>query len=163
MSRRGKLLLALAVVAVLPILPASVTLAQEETESPAEHTLAANGYGWAQVGGWMTVDIQAHGASIIWIVGGDTLEITGEGQREDSNGGVVRLTDWEGEIHVTGRRVGVRMVGGHLDFTATGSGRAFLQGYGTFHIDDHVGRWTWRGVRLPRRPLSPAEREPAMT
>jgi hypothetical protein len=156
MSGRHKLFLGLTVAALLLVWPVSVALAQEGTESPAEHTLTASGYGRAQLLGWESVDIHAHGASIIWVSGGDTLEISGDGEREDMDDGLVRLTDWEGEIHVAGARVGVRMAGGHLDFAATGRGRVLLQGHGTFQIDDHEGRWTWPGLRIPRRRQLPA-------
>jgi len=161
MSKKSKLflVLGLTVLALLIALPVGVALAQEEEPSQEEHTLTANGYGLAIVGGWGSVDIHAHGASVIWIRGADTLEITGDGEREDTDEGVVKLTDWTGEIHAEGERFIVRMVGGKLDFTATGRGRAFLQGYGTFQVDDHEGRWTWRGVHIPRRPLPPMVRE----
>lgn len=151
MSKRSKLFLGLAVLALLVAFPLSAAFAQEETPPP-EHTLTADGYGLAIFGGRGTVDIHAHGASVIWIRGADTLEISGDGEREDTDDGVVKLTDWEGEIHAEGERLVVRMVGGKLDFTATGRGRAFLQGYGTFQVDDHEGRWSWRGVHIPRRP-----------
>jgi len=157
MSKRGKLFLGLAVLALLMAFPLSMAFAQEET--PEEHTLTANGYGLAIAGGRGSMDIHAHGASVIWIRGADTLEIEGDGEREDLDEGTVKLTDWEGEIHVEGERFIVRMVGGKLDFTATGRGRAFLQGYGTFQVDDRQGRWTWRGVHIPRRPLPPMVRE----
>lgn len=157
MSKRSKLFLGLAVLALLVAFPVSIVFAQEETP-PEEHLLTANGYGLAIVGGWGSVDIHAHGASVIWIRGADTLEITGDGEREDMDDGVVKLTDWTGEIHAEGERLIVRMVGGKLDFTASGRGRAFLQGYGTFQADDHEGRWAWRGVHIPRRPVRPMVR-----
>lgn len=159
MSKRSKLFLGLALLVLLVAFPLSVALAQEETPPPEEHTLTANGYGLATFGGEGSMDIHAHGASVIWIRGADTLEITGDGEREDTDDGVVKLTDWEGEIHAEGERFVVRMVGGKLDFTATGKGRAFLQGYGTFQVGDHDGRWSWQGVHIPRRPRRPVIRE----
>ena len=159
MSKGRRLMLWAGLLALLLLTPFSVALAQEGTELAQEgtelareHTLTANGYGLAQIGGWGSVDIHAHGGSIIWIANADTLEITGDGGREEMDGGVVKLTDWDGEIHVTGERFSVRMVGGQLDFSATGRGRAFMLGHGTFQIDDHQGRWTWKGVHIPRRP-----------
>jgi len=153
MSKGQRLLLWAGLLALLLASPISVALAQEEAEPPQEHTLTADGYGLALIGGWGSVDIHAHGGSIIWIANADTLDISGDGGREEMDGGVVKLTNWDGEIHVAGQRFSVRMVGGQLDFSATGRGRAFLQGYGTFQIDDHEGRWAWRGVHIPRRPL----------
>ena len=152
MSTSHKLLGGLALLALVSALPLSVAFAQEEEEPPTEHTLTAEGYGLAEFGGWGVVEIHAHGASIIWINGADTLEITGDGEREDADDGVVKLTDWEGEIHIEGEKFGVRMVGGKLDFSAVGKGRAFLQGYGSFQLDDHEGRWSRKGVSIPRRP-----------
>ena len=152
MSKGHKVMLWTGLLALLLTFPVSVALAQEGTEPPLEQTLMANGYGLAQIGGWGSVDIHAHGGSIIWIANADTLEISGDGGREEIDGGVVKLTNWAGEIHATGQRFAVRLVGGQLDFSATGRGRAFLLGYGTFQIDDHQGRWTWRGVHIPRRP-----------
>lgn len=159
MSKRSKLFLGLTVLALLAAFPLNVAFAQEEEPPPEEHILTANGYGLAIFGGWGSADIHAHGASVIWIKGAATLEITGDGQREDLDDGGVKLTDWEGEIHVEGERFGVNMVGGKLDFTATGKGRAFLQGYGTFQVDDHEGRWSFRGVNIPPRPPQPLPRE----
>jgi len=166
MSKGHKLMLWAGLLVVLLATPLNVALAQETTElaqedteraqnttEPAqEHTLTANGYGLAQIGGWGSVDIHAHGGSIIWIANADTLEISGDGGREEMDGGAVKLTNWDGDIHAAGERFSVRLVGGELDFSATGRGRAYLQGCGTFQLDDHQGHWAWQGMHIPRRP-----------
>jgi hypothetical protein len=154
MSKGHRLMLWAGLLALLLAMPLGVAMAQEtsEPETEQEHTLVADGYGLAQVGGWGRVDIRAHGGSVIWIVNAETLEITGDGGREETDSGVVKLTNWVGEIHASGKRFAVRLVGGQLDFTATGRGRAYLQGYGTFQLDEHEGRWRWRGMHIPRRP-----------
>jgi hypothetical protein len=159
MSRRHRLLLGMGMMALLVVFAAGTALADEQTDTLPDHTLTAEGYGLVQFHGRGTVDISGQGASVVWVANGDTLEITGDGRREDLDGGVVKLVDWEGDIHVEGERFGVRMAGGHLQFTVLGRGRAFLQGQGTFQVDDHEGRWTWRGVHIPRRLLRPAVRE----
>jgi len=157
MKTGRKCMLGLAVGLLLAALPVGAVLAQDEDVPPAEqiHTLSAYGYGSASFGGNGTVDISAHGASVIWISGAETINITGDGEREDLDDerGTVKLVDWEGEIHVEGDRFGVRMVGGKLDFVAEGRGVAYLQGYGTFQFDEHEGKWRWEGVSIPRRPV----------
>jgi len=42
----------------------------------------------------------------------------------------------------------VRMLGGKIEFTAEGTGTAFLRGRGIHTINGHPGSWSLKGVHL---------------
>jgi hypothetical protein len=122
-----------------------------------EGTITAHGTGVASLQGSGYIDISGHGVGTVWIAGADELNVEGEGYRHDFERGVL-LVGWEGQIHAAGERLIVRMVGGLIDFTATGRGVVFLKGEGWYRLGDREGRWFPRGQELRLDPPpAPAE------
>jgi hypothetical protein len=143
MARRLLLVLAAAFVAGLVF--TSVAAAEEVSGTGTIH---AAGRGVAIVQGTATVDIQVHGIGMVFVKGAEALVATGQGRRTEVRGGVL-FTGWKGQIHIEGRDLNVRMAGGRIEFTATGTGWVYLQGNGVYRVEHRGGGlWSPRGHRI---------------
>jgi len=103
-------------------------------------TLWAKGHGLAILKGTGTVLVEGKGAGYVWVKGAETLTAQGEGRRFERHGWVL-LVGWRGEVAAMGADMTVRIEGGLVEFTATGSGTAYLRGHGTYRIGHMIGVW----------------------
>lgn len=110
-------------------------------------TLEASGYGTVALSGSGTVTIQ-EGAGVIWVQGADSIEATGRGRRVELPHGAVRLTGYSGRVQIQGEDMTIRIAGGVINLTASGSGSAWLSGEGTYTTNNSNGTWTPRGIRV---------------
>ncbi len=142
MKRKG--LIVLVLVMVMALTASAVALADTVE---GEGTIVAHGAGMAALRGNGVVNIRGHGVGTVWIAGADQLEVAGNGYRHEFERGVL-LVGWDGRIHAEGERLNVRMVGGMIDFEATGRGVVVLKGDGWYRLGDREGRWHPRGRRF---------------
>ncbi|NOZ29461.1 MAG: hypothetical protein GXP39_15610 [Chloroflexi bacterium] len=160
---KRKVIVMLALIAMMALASGAVALADtgegEGATVEGEGTIIAHGVGVAVIRGDGVVDIRGHGGGTVWISGAEVLDVSGQGYRHEFERGVL-LVGWEGQIHVEGERIIVRMVGGVIDFKATGRGMVFLKGEGWYKLGDREDRWRPHGQRLrlgPPLPPPPAE------
>lgn len=146
MKRYSKLLAIFSLVLLLSLTVAGVASADVIY---GKGWLHAEGAGYAKLQMTGHVEINGHGAGVVVIYGAETIRAEGNGTRTNlSNGGVV-FRGYSGTIEVTGRRMVVKMVGGQIDFTAQGKGRAVLRGRGTYETGHgHTGEWTASGLTV---------------
>ncbi len=108
-----------------------------------------SGYGWLKATGAGTatlhmtgeVNIEGHGAGVITVRGAEVVHAEGKGRRTDLPDGSVILRGFQGRVHIVGKNMTVRIVGGKIDFTAHGFGTVTLKGHG--HYETRHGRGTW--------------------
>lgn len=133
--------------AVLALGLGLVAHAQEPEPAAAAGTLTAQGDGFVGLQARGTVEIQGQGSGIIWVHEG-TVDTEGQGERFDLPRGGVLLVSWNGQVTVSGERVGVRLVSHSVDLSATGAGLAVLYGKGTYQTESESGEWALPGVRV---------------
>jgi hypothetical protein len=92
------------------------------------------------------MDIWVHGTGTVWVKGLEVLHAEGRGRRWDLPGGGTVFAGWRGHLRLTGEDVVVKMWGGVFEFTARGTGWAFLKGRGHYRVHGQAGRWTPEGV-----------------
>lgn len=126
-----KLFLALALVSIVIIATGAVASAQDLNGSGA---LWAKGVGRAALNGNGTVHIEGHGVAVIHISGYESLSATGVGRRIQNPDGSVTFLGWKGQIHTSGSQLAVNIYGGLIEFKATGTGQATLQGRGDYRV-----------------------------
>ena len=143
MKKRTIVLLAVLVAVSLPL--ASVASADELNGTG---TIRAKGAGLAIVRGDGEVDIEARGVGLVWIKDAETLEASGHGHRWEAPGGATVLWGWSGTIYASGQQITVWMTGGLIEFTASGTGRVYLRGHGTYEINGQEGLWSPTGEVL---------------
>ncbi len=132
------MLVVAAVVAVVLVSGAGVARADSSTGTG---TLHAQGYGTVGIRGSGMVEI-GQGAGTVWIKGADEIESEGRGRKTELPDGTIRLTGYSGEITITGQELQVRIVGGAIDVTATGTGTVVLRGQGTYETNSSSGEWS---------------------
>lgn len=137
-------LVALVGVLALSVVTTSVSLAAEVSGTGR---LQATGVGGVRINGDGTVVI-GRGAGTVWVTGADEIVTEGQGRRTVLPDGTVRLTGYSGAITISGDVMRVRILGGSIDVTATGSGEVLLKGYGTFETNAGSGNWTPQGVTI---------------
>jgi hypothetical protein len=138
-----------AVVAVLALLLTSTVSAEEISGTG---TISARGAGLAILRGTGEVEIEGHGVGMVWVKGAETLEASGEGYRwEVPETGATVFLGWSGSIYASGHEMTVWMVGGLIEFTASGTGKVYLRGRGTYVLNGHEGAWSPMGevLQLP--------------
>ena len=91
------------------------------------------------------VSIMGRGVGVIVIKGAEVVRAEGRGRRINQPDGTVYLYGWEGSVFVSGERMLVRIEGGHIEFTATGTGRAFLRGQGSYWVNGREHAWSEDG------------------
>jgi hypothetical protein len=144
MKNRIVALLALLLVLTLPL----ASSASAEGFS-GTGTIWAQGAGIAFLRGSGEVEIQGHGVGIVWVKDAETLEARGEGHRwEIAATGATVFSGWSGTIYLSGHNVTVWMAGGLIEFTASGTGKVYLQGHGSYEINGHQGAWSPTGEVL---------------
>ncbi|MEW5958329.1 MAG: hypothetical protein AB1801_11425 [Chloroflexota bacterium] len=111
--------------------------------------LSARGSGLAHL--YMTgrVDIVGHGVGTVYVRGAEEIEASGHGRRLNRADGVVVFYGYEGEIHLAGERMVVKMAGKEIEFTAAGKGTAWLRGYGSYETGHGAsGDWAPNGLTV---------------
>lgn len=131
---------------------ASVAAASETVVIEGKGTLYAKGAGIARLHGDGTVRIWGHGVGTVLVKGAERIRAEGHGIRRNLDNGWVLFAGWQGQIHLAGKDMTVRMRGGIIEFVAHGSGRAFLRGVGTYCVGRHCGPWTREGVVIAYSP-----------
>jgi hypothetical protein len=144
-----------AVVAVLALLLTSTVSAEEISGTG---TISARGAGLAILRGTGEVEIEGQGVGMVWVKGAETLEASGEGYRwEVPETGAKVFLGWSGSIHASGHEMTVWMVGGLIEFTASGTGKVYLRGRGTYVLNGHEGAWSPMGEVLQLPVAAPVE------
>lgn len=116
-------------------------------EATGSGTLTAKGVGTARIEGSGSVVI-AGGAGTVWVNGADTITTEGKGRRTTLADGTVRLTGYSGRITIAGEELVVRVAGGAIELTATGTGSVVLAGKGTYSAGGKSGAWAKNGVTV---------------
>jgi hypothetical protein len=156
MKRRVLMTVVVALSLLVVLTPMVAATAQaEEVEGCGR--LWARGAGYAKVHGDGVVDVSAHGVGTVAVKGSEVLRAQGWGRRWDLPDGTTVFAGWQGHIHIQGRDLGVRMVGGIIEFTAAGRGWVFLKGRGHYRVNGQPGNWTVEGIRLELVPQAQVE------
>ncbi len=141
-----KIILVLSVVAMLTMAFASVASADTVI---GRGWLKAIGAGRATLRMTGEVDITGHGGGIIYIKGAEIVTAEGRGKRSDLPNGDVVLRGYYGSVRVVGKHMSVQIVGGKIDFSATGAGVVTLKGRGKYWTHAGTGgNWQVDGVDL---------------
>ena len=146
---KGKILVAAALMLVLIL--GFVPGAQAE-QAEGTGRIWVKGVGYVEINGRGVVDISGHGAGTVMVKGAEVLRAQGQGRRWDLPDGTVVFAGWQGHIHVEGRDVAVRMLGGIIEFTAAGEGSVFLKGTGHYRLNGQPGVWPRDGIWLELAP-----------
>lgn len=107
-----------------------------------EGVLVAEGDGIVGVRGNGTINITGNG--VLWIVdheGDAEIEVSGEGRKQELANGRTRYVGFEGEAMVSGSRVTVVLSGYDITLEASGIGRFWLRGEGSFSTGAIEGDW----------------------
>ena len=107
-----------------------------------EGVLTAEGNGIIGVRGNGGISVTGNG--VLWIVGheGDAeIEVSGEGRKQELANGRTRYVGFEGEALVSGSRVSVALSGYDITLEASGVGRFWLRGEGSFSTGVIEGEW----------------------
>jgi hypothetical protein len=147
MKRRSIVVVGMVIALVLLM---TSTVSAEEISGTG--TLSARGAGLAIVRGTGEVQVDGHGVGIVWVKDAETLEASGEGYRwEIPETGATVFLGWTGSIYASGHEMTVWMAGGLIEFTASGTGKVYLRGRGTYELNGHEGEWNPMGqvLQLP--------------
>lgn len=146
--KRSMIFLSMALVTLMAL--PGVALAQVNVSGTG--TLEAEGRGLAVVQGNGTIVISGSGVLDILDIAGDArIDIQGGGTRElttQRDRQVVRYRGFDGLATISGSHVVVRLRGTEIELNATGTGRAYLRGEGTYTLNGVSGEWTRAGVPL---------------
>ncbi len=144
MRKRTILLWAVVVALCLPL--ASAVSAEEISGTG---TIWAKGAGVAVLRGDGEITIRAHGVGMVWIKDANTLEASGRGHKWESSGSNATVFwGWSGTIRASGDSITVWLVGGIIEFTATGTGKVYLRGRGSYEAHGQEGQWSQDGEIL---------------
>lgn len=135
-------------VAVVAVILGSVAAAPASAaEVGGSGRLVAQGFGAARIEGSGSIVI-AGGAGTVWVSGPATITTEGRGRRTTLPDGTIRLSGYSGRITITGDDLVVRVAGGAINLSATGTGRALLSGKGTYTAGNLSGLWSTSGVSV---------------
>jgi len=140
------------IMALLLALALSLASTASAEEIGGRGTISARGAGLAIIRGTGEVEIEGHGVGIVWVKDAERLEASGDGYRwEVPETGAPVFLGWSGSIHPSGHGMTVWMAGGLIEFTASGTGKVYLRGRGTYVLNGHEGTWNPMGelLRLP--------------
>jgi hypothetical protein len=140
------------VLAVLLALSLALASPASAKEVSGTGTLWAKGVGQAVLRGDGEIRLRCHGLCSVWVKNADTLEAWGLGHREDLPGSGTRFWGWKGSVYASGEDMTVSIRGGLIEFTATGTGKVFLKGYGRYEVNHHQGFWSPSGETLILEP-----------
>jgi hypothetical protein len=153
MKRRS--IVAVWIVIALALLMTSAAGAEEFSGTG---TISARGAGLAILRGSGEVQIDGHGVGIVWVKNAETLEASGEGHRwEIPETGATVFLGWTGSIYASGHEITVWMAGGLIEFTASGTGKVYLRGRGSYELNGHKGEWDPMGEVLQLPAAAPVE------
>ena len=106
-------------------------------------TIWAKGAGLAILRGDGEIEIEGHGVGVVWIRNAETLEASDNGHKwEVPSGNATLFWGWSGTIQASGQSIAVWMTGGLIEFAASGTGRVYLSGDGSYEINGHEGFWS---------------------
>jgi hypothetical protein len=146
------------VMAALLVLTLLLTSTVSAEEISGTGTISAKGAGLAILRGTGDVNIQGHGVGIVWVKSAETLEASGEGYRwQIPETGATVFLGWSGSIYASGHEMTVWMAGGLIEFTASGTGKVYLRGLGTYVLNGHEGAWNPMGELLQLPAAAPVE------
>ncbi len=111
-------------------------------------TIWANGAGQAMLSGHGEIRIHCHGAGIVLVKNVETLRAMGHGHKWQAAGGATVYWGWSGTIYASGQDITVWMSGGVIEFTASGTGKVYLQGRGKYRVNGSEGFWSPTGQIL---------------
>jgi hypothetical protein len=124
--------------------PSSAAFAAEQSGTG---TITAKGVGYARIEGNGTVVVK-HGAGTIWVTGASDIQTSGRGRKTTLADGTIRLTGYSGDITITGTALVVRIEGGAINLSASGTGSALLKGRGSYTAGELTGTWAKAGVTV---------------
>jgi len=107
-----------------------------------EGVLTAEGDGIVGVRG--NGEISVTGNGVLWIVdheGDAEIEVSGEGRKQELANGRTRYVGFEGEAVVSGSRVSLALSGYDITLEASGIGKFWLRGEGSFSTGVIEGEW----------------------
>ena len=141
---------------------ADASTEQAEFQAGGVGELTAEGDGIAMLGGRGIVELSGNG--ILWIrdVAGDaTIEVSGQGNKEEFSDGWIQYSGFHGKAYVKGSRIRVIVAGVDIDLYAKGRGRAFLWGHGSYQINGHTSRWETERLGARIKLAAPADVSPS--
>ena len=138
------------VIAMLLALALPLASAASADEISGSGTIWVKGAGLTILRGTGGIQIEGHGMGLVWVKGAEHLQATGEGHRwEIPETGATVFWGWSGSISASGHQMNVWMTGGSIEFTASGTGKVYLRGRGTYALNGHEGAWSSAGDTLP--------------
>ncbi|MCX6660517.1 MAG: hypothetical protein NTX81_09140 [Candidatus Bathyarchaeota archaeon] len=124
----------------LPVFAQPVFAESGHRKIEGKGTLFAAGAGIDVLKGDASVKIVAKGVGLVWIRGAEIISVHGDGIKTEYRGGTLYM-GWRGRIEASGSQLEVRIEGALIEFLASGSGRAFLEGRGIYRISGATGDW----------------------
>jgi hypothetical protein len=114
-------------------------------------TISAQGNGLVKLKG--TSDIEISGDGLLWIVDcsiDENLEVQvqGDGEKMQTPGFIWAYRGFNGTATISGGPMKVVLQGKDIDFTATGKGKLYLRGVGTYQRGDQINEWSELGEEL---------------
>lgn len=141
--------LGLALVAVLLV---TTVAAADQGSGSGTGTLTAKGNGFAAMRGKLSVTISGTGLLVIQDAAGDAkIKVSGKGFKRVFKNGVTVYGGFDGEAKISGSKISVALGGSDIELEASGTGKFFLRGNGSYHTDHDNGAWSKDGkvVTLP--------------
>jgi hypothetical protein len=142
----------MSVVVMVLVLGLVGTVAVNAESMEGTGSIRAWGAGIATVAGDASVNVRGLGVGTISVRGAETLKAAGRGFRWDLPDDLVLFMGWSGYVHAAGENIRVTMVGGLIEFGASGTGTVFLKGRGHYWTGDGNGEWTVEGVTIDMLP-----------
>jgi hypothetical protein len=153
MKKRTSVIMALLLALALSLAPAAGA-----EEFSGRGTISARGAGLAIIRGTGQVEIEGHGVGIVWVKDAERLDASGDGYRwEIPETGTTVFLGWSGSIHTSGHDMTIWMAGGLIEFTASGQGKVYLRGRGTYVLNGHEGAWNPMGELLQLPAAEPPQ------
>ncbi len=121
-------------------------------EGAGTGTLTAQGDGMARMRGSGSVALSGTGTLYIQDFAGDaSIEVSGKGRRQELRHGAIMYAGFDGTARVSGSQIAVSLSGKNIELQATGAGKFYLRGHGTYETDKGSGVWRSEGkvIELP--------------
>ncbi|KPJ72381.1 hypothetical protein AMJ52_06530 [candidate division TA06 bacterium DG_78] len=114
-------------------------------------TISAQGNGFIKLKG--TGDVEISGDGVLWIVDcsiDENLEVQvqGDGEKMQTPGFIWAYRGFNGSATISGGPMKVVLQGKDIDFTATGKGKLYLRGVGTYQRGDQINEWSELGEEI---------------
>ncbi len=126
----------------------SIVFAGEETLK-GKGTLSAQGNGVVRIKGAGQIEISGDG--VLWIVDCSPdedlqIQISGSGHKSENMPSYVNLyKGFDGHASISGSALKLLFTGKDITLNASGKGRVFLKGVGTFQKGNQIGIWSEQG------------------